>query len=241
MKKDRPLIAGEHSFHTGSNDEQTDVVIAMKGLLTKSWIMIPYSVHQGGNNRFPGSDTLLDTCQEQTHLLIMPYAREMVKSLFEESDMVNAKEIMTKKALTLSPETGIIDAAKLLLETGFNGFPVVDGKGKLVGILCQSDLIALQKKLPVPSVFTLLDSLIPLMSTKSMEKAVQRIAAITVGEAMTRNPITVRPETGIEKLAELMVDKNFHTLPVVDQDGSLVGIIGKEDILKTLFQNQKDT
>ena len=154
--------------------------------------------------------------------------------------MLNAKDIMTTNVLTLSPETGIIDAAKLLLETGFNGFPVVDGKGKLVGILCQSDLIAQQKKLPIPSVFTLLDSLIPLKSTRNMEKAVQRIAAITVGEAMTRNPIAVSPETGIEKLAELMVDKNFHTLPVVDQEGSLVGVIGKEDILKTLFQSQKD-
>ncbi|RJR32392.1 MAG: CBS domain-containing protein [Desulfobacteraceae bacterium] len=154
--------------------------------------------------------------------------------------MLNAREIMTREVVTLSPETGILDAARLLLEKGFNGFPVVDREGNLVGILCRSDLIAQQKKLPIPSVFTLLDSLIPLKSTKNMEKAVQRIAAITVGDAMTRDPITVGPESGIEEVAELMVDKNFHTLPVVDQEGSLVGVIGKEDVLKTLFQNQKD-
>jgi CBS domain-containing protein len=153
--------------------------------------------------------------------------------------MPNAKDIMTRKVLTLSPETGITDAARLLLETGFNGFPVVDEDGKLVGILCRSDLIAQQKKLPIPSVFTLLDGLISLKPSRKMEKTVQRIGAITVRDAMTRDPITVRPETGIEELAELMVDKNFHTLPVVDQEGSLVGVIGKEDILRTLFQNQK--
>jgi CBS domain-containing protein len=60
------------------------------------------------------------------------------------------------------------------------------------------------------------------------------MAATTVADAMTSNPVTVRPETGIEKLASLMVDKNFHTLPVVDK-GQLVGVVGKEDILKTFM------
>jgi CBS domain-containing protein len=69
---------------------------------------------------------------------------------------------------------------------------------------------------------------------KQIEKQVRKIAAITVAQAMTPNPITVQPETNIEKVAALMVDKNFHTIPVVDE-GKLVGIVGKEDILKTLI------
>jgi len=69
---------------------------------------------------------------------------------------------------------------------------------------------------------------------KQIEKQVQKIAAITVGQAMTPNPVTVQTDTDIEKVAALMVDKNFHTLPVVDE-GKLVGIVGKEDILKTLI------
>lgn len=146
---------------------------------------------------------------------------------------------MTREVVTLSPETGITEAAKLLLETGFNGMPVVNEDGKVVGILCQSDLIVQQKKVPFPSVFTLLDSLIPLKPPRDVEKALQRMAATTVRDAMTRDPVTVRPETDIEELAALMVDKNFHTLPVLDQMGKLVGIIGKEDILRTLFENQK--
>jgi len=154
--------------------------------------------------------------------------------------MMNAKDIMTMDVVTLSPDTGIIDAARFLLEKGFNGAPVVDENGKVVGILCRSDLVAQQKKLPIPSVFTLLDSLIPLGTGRNLEKAAKRIAAITVLDAMSRDPITVRPETGIEEVAALMVDKNFHTLPVVDQEGKIVGIIGKEDVLRTLFLNQKE-
>ena len=55
-----------------------------------------------------------------------------------------------------------------------------------------------------------------------------------VADAMTLDPVTVNPETGIEHVAALMVEKNYHTLPVVD-GGKLVGIVGKEDILRTLI------
>jgi CBS domain-containing protein len=148
--------------------------------------------------------------------------------------MLKVKDIMTKELITVSPDTEIVQATKLLLENRINGIPVTDETGKLVGILCQSDLIAQQKKLPIPSFFTFLDGLITLTSMKQIEKQVQKIAAITVGQAMTPNPVTVQTDTDIEKVAALMVDKNFHTIPVVDE-GKLVGIVGKEDILKTLI------
>jgi CBS domain-containing protein len=51
---------------------------------------------------------------------------------------------------------------------------------------------------------------------------------------MTRDPVTVKPDTNIEAIAGLMVDSNLHTLPVVEE-GRLVGIIGKADVLRTLL------
>lgn len=149
--------------------------------------------------------------------------------------MLCAKDIMTTAVITFPPDLEINQAAKSLLEKRINGAPVVNSDGRLIGILCQSDLIATQKKLSLPSLFTLLDGFFPLSSLKSMEKEVQKIAAITVDKAMSANPVTVAPETPIEEIATLMVEKGFHTLPVVDK-GQLVGVVGKEDILKTLCQ-----
>ena len=149
--------------------------------------------------------------------------------------MIKAKDIMTKELITVSPKTEIAKAAGILLEKGINGVPVVDS-GRLVGILCQSDLIAQQKSLPIPSIFTFLDGFIPLPSGKRFEKALQKIAATTVADSMTPDPVTVQPETSIEEIASLMVDKNLHTLPVVE-GGKLVGIIGKEDVLRTLMSS----
>ncbi len=148
--------------------------------------------------------------------------------------MLKAKDIMTVEVKTVSPETEIAQAARLLLSERINGVPVVNKTGELVGILCQSDLIAQQKSIPIPSLFTLLDGYIPLTRLNRLYKEVEKIAATKVDNAMTRNPITVTSDTDIEKIAALMVGKNYHTLPVID-GGKLVGIVGKEDVLRTLL------
>jgi len=148
--------------------------------------------------------------------------------------MIKAKDIMTKEIITVSPEAEIAQAANLLLEKRINGVPVINTAGELVGILCQSDLITQQKSIPIPSLFTLLDGYISLTASKRMDKEVEKIAATKVAEAMTANPVVVDPATDIEEIAALMVEKNYHTLPVIDA-GKLVGILGKEDVLKTLI------
>jgi CBS-domain-containing membrane protein len=148
--------------------------------------------------------------------------------------MLKAKDIMTRDVITVSPETEIIQAAKLLLSERINGVPVVNHTGELVGILCQSDLIAQQKSIPIPSLFTLLDGYIPLTRFNLLDKEVEKIVAIKVANAMTPDPMTVNPDTDIDKIAALMVEKNYHTLPVVD-GRKLLGVVGKEDVLKTLL------
>jgi len=156
------------------------------------------------------------------------------KPLKQEEAMITVRDIMTPNLITVTQDMDIAGAAKILLDNRINGVPVVDDSGQLVGILCQSDLITQQKKLPIPTLFTFLDGLIRLTSMKQLEKQVGKIAALTVSEAMTPNPVTVKLDTRLETVAALMVDSNFHTLPVVE-DSNLVGVIGKEDVLRTLL------
>ena len=148
--------------------------------------------------------------------------------------MITANDIMTQEVISITPETEIAQAAKLLLTNRINGVPVINDAGELVGILCQSDLIIQQKNIPIPSLFTLLDGFIPLTSSKKLDKEVEKIAATKVADAMTPDPVTVNSDTGIEEIAALMVEKNYHTLPVVDAN-KLVGIVGKVDVLRTLI------
>jgi CBS domain-containing protein len=149
-----------------------------------------------------------------------------ILTLSVEEPMITVKDIMSTEPITVTPDMDIANRV--------NGAPVVDKNGHLVGILCQSDLISQQKKLPIPTLFTFLDGVIQLPSMKQLEKQVSKIAALTVAEAMTPQPVTVNPGTTIETVAALMVDQNFHTLPVIE-GSKLVGIIGKEDVLRTLL------
>ena len=64
------------------------------------------------------------------------------------------------------------------------------------------------------------------------------MSAVIVADAMTPDPMTITPETTVEEVATIMVNKKYHTLPVVE-DGVLVGIVGKDDILKTLLPDEK--
>lgn len=148
--------------------------------------------------------------------------------------MLKAKDIMTTDCITLTPDTDIATAARTLLENKINGAPVIDG-GKVVGVLCQSDLVAQQKKITMPSFFTLLDGVFPLSSYDELEKEMTKISALKVGEAMTAAPTFITPETTIEDVATMMANEKLYTLPVV-LDGTLVGVVGKEDVLKTLLQ-----
>lgn len=148
--------------------------------------------------------------------------------------MLKAQDIMTKDPLTLRPEDDIAAAARIMVTKRINGLPVVDQDGTLVGIITQSDLVAQQKTLRLPSVFTLLDGYVPLASLDSLEAEFKKITAMTVAEAMTKDPATVALDTPLDHIAALMVDRQYHTLPVVDH-GRLVGVVGKEDVIRTLI------
>lgn len=148
--------------------------------------------------------------------------------------MLTARDIMSSKVVSVTPDTDIPTAARLMVDNKYNGLPVVSKDGTLVGIICQSDLISQQKKLNVPTLFTVLDGIIPMRSMSDLDAEMRKIAASKVSEAMTAAPTTVRPSTPIDEIASLMVDNQYHSLPVVE-NGQVVGIIGKEDILKTLI------
>ncbi len=141
---------------------------------------------------------------------------------------------MKKEVISVTPETDITQAVEILLNNHINGIPVVDGDGVLKGILCQSDLIFQQKNISLPPILTFLDSIIPLSSSKKLQHEMEKMAAITVAHAMVADPVTVTPDTPVSDIAALMVEKHFHTIPVV-QDNKVVGIVGKEDMLKTLI------
>jgi HAD superfamily hydrolase (TIGR01509 family) len=148
--------------------------------------------------------------------------------------MLQAKDIMTTEVITVRLETTVAELAELLTANNIGGAPVVDDRGGLLGVVTENDLIDQKKKVHIPTVINILDSVIYLENPEKMEKEIMKIAGLTVADIYTTGVLTVEKQTTLDEIATIMSEKNVHTLPVID-DGQLVGIIGKHDIIKTLI------
>jgi CBS domain-containing protein len=148
--------------------------------------------------------------------------------------MQNAQDIMTKNVITVTLETTVTELAVLLASHSIGGAPVVDSSGTLLGVVTESDLIDQKKKIHIPTVVTILDSVFYLENPDKMEKEMKKIAGSTVKDIYSKDALTVNEDTLIDEIATLMAEKNVHTLPVMRGD-TLVGVIGKRDIIKTLI------
>ncbi len=150
--------------------------------------------------------------------------------------MKTAREMMTTAVYSVTPETDLGALAKLFAEKQVSGFPVVDGTGRVVGVVTESDLIHRDQRLHIPTTVTLFDAILVLGSTKKLEEEMRRIAATTVGEIMARDPVTIGPDAPLPEIATLMGEKNVHTLPVVDAAGKLLGVVGKRDLIRAMAE-----
>jgi len=125
---------------------------------------------------------------------------------------------MKENPVTVTPDTLVIDAKKIMKEHGFRRLPVLDGK-KLVGIVTLNTLREAQ-----PSSATSL----------SIHELNYLLAKMTVAEIMTKKVITCPPDMTLEKAALLGTKHQVGAMPVVDE-GKLVGIITESDIYRSFL------
>lgn len=149
--------------------------------------------------------------------------------------MKTARDLMTETVVTIEPDTPLRDLASIFLDNNISGVPVVDTDGRVLGIATESDLIFHTKRLKVPTVLPILDSFILLDSTEKIEKELRKIGAASVEGIYSSPAITIKPDTPVDEIASLMTDRKIHTLPVVDDSGVMIGIIGKKDIIRTIL------
>jgi len=130
------------------------------------------------------------------------------------------KEWMTKDVITVDPEASMMRAAKLMKEKGIRRLPVVDDKGKLLGMLSDRDV-----KEASPSKATTLD----------VHELYYLLSEIKVKNIMTPNPLTIRDTDTVLKCAAIMHDKKISGLPVLNDKDELVGIMTQNEVYSVLL------
>jgi len=152
--------------------------------------------------------------------------------------MLTAQDIMTRDVITVRQDMSVRELAQLLSDKKISGAPVIDDQGNLIGIVTENDLVDQKKKVHIPTVMALFDSFVFLENPERLEKDLKKMSAATVGDICTGKVITAKTDTPLDELATTMSEKNVHTLPILDQEGNLAGVIGKSDIIRTIAQEK---
>ncbi len=130
------------------------------------------------------------------------------------------KDIMTVDVLSIAPDATLPEARRLMSSRKVRRLPVMDA-GKLVGIISLSDV----------------DEASPSgASTLSIWELNYVLSKLQVKEVMTRDPITVTPQTSVGETARVMAQKKIGGIPVVDSAGALAGIVTESDIFRLVAQ-----
>lgn len=146
---------------------------------------------------------------------------------------MNAADIMTRDVLTLNGETSVLDAARAFLQHHISGMPVVDGKGTLIGVLTEGDLLRRTETGTERHRAHWLEVLLG----PGRAAADYTIAnARKVGEVMSDQVVTIAPDTSLEHAVALMERHRIKRLPVM-ADGKLVGIVSRADLLRALVDH----
>jgi CBS domain-containing protein len=154
---------------------------------------------------------------------------------------VLAREAMTTDVVTFAPDEAITDAMQRLVDNNVDAGPVVDADGKVVGMLSTGDLIVQESQLHYPTVISILGGLIELpRDRKHFEEDLSRAVAATVGDAMEDEAVTVGPDDTLETVATLMHDHDVSRVPVVDEEGRLLGLVARGDILRAMMTPRAD-
>lgn len=127
--------------------------------------------------------------------------------------------VMTADPITVQVGQGLSVVARILQEKGFHHLPVLDGES-LAGLITSTDLlrVSYQRGVDPRQVETVLDH------------------TVALADLMVTDLVTIREDASVRDAVALLAEHAFHSLPVVDDDGRLVGIVTTTDLLRYMLQ-----
>lgn len=148
--------------------------------------------------------------------------------------MIMAKDIMTKKVIFLNEGDEIKKAADTFLKYKVNAIPIINADKKLSGIVSETDLVYQESNLHIPTLFTIFDSIFYLGSSKHFKEDVNKITATKIKDIMNKDVFYAMETDDIYTLASAMADKKYYSIPIVNSDLEIIGIVSRYDIIKAM-------
>ncbi len=142
---------------------------------------------------------------------------------------MKVSDVMSKQVDFVSTNTSVKDVCRLIFGRGINGVPVCKGK-KVVGFVTERDILSKF----YPSIQDYMEDPVHSADFEGMEKKLDEILNLPIGEIMSNTPTTITADTALLKAQSMMMTKKIGRLPVVDDKGGLIGLLSKGDIFRAV-------
>jgi CBS domain-containing protein len=141
------------------------------------------------------------------------------------------KDVMSTHVIAVRQDASYKDMAAMLHQQRVSAFPVLDDHNKVIGVVSESDLLTKAA----------LEGTVPGMLQSMMsQREHARASAVTAAELMTKPPITIGPDESVTHAARLMYSRRVKRLPVTSDDGTLIGIVTRADVLSVYSRPDAD-
>ena len=147
------------------------------------------------------------------------------------------RQVMTTDVLAFRPTDRVEAAAKALCDRHLGGAPVVDDRGRVVGLLNDDDLIVQDARVHFPTVISVFGAYLELPSSLNrFEHELRKAVGASVVDVMSKDPPTCGPDDTLEQVATLMHEQGVSRLPVVGDDNELLGIVSRGDLVRAIVE-----
>jgi CBS domain-containing protein len=146
---------------------------------------------------------------------------------------MQARDIMTSPAITVTAGTHVPEVARLLRVNQISGMPVVDDGGRLLGIVTDHDLILRNAPVREPRYFSVLSGVIPLNleEYRHYKDQLRHTMAVTAADLIEPGIRFIAPDTPLEEAMEIMLDPQVTMLPVVEHE-KVVGVVTRTNLVR---------
>lgn len=148
---------------------------------------------------------------------------------------MKVKEIMSKDVISIGPDNKVKDALNLLFKLKISGLPVINTKGKLVGMFTEKDILSNI----LPSYIDRVGGFIYEENPKSINKKIHDLGKLTVSEIMRKEVVSIDEDTSLCEVARLMLTQKIRRIPIIDKEKKVMGIVAREDIVKAYVKEAR--
>lgn len=151
------------------------------------------------------------------------------------------RAVMTTEVISFTPDQNIQEAMSQLVDAGVDAGPVVNDRGEVLGMLSTGDLIVEEARVHFPTVVNFLGVNVTLpFSERKLDETMEKALGASVGEVMTSPAQVVKADDTVEDAATMLHDHDLSRLPVVDDQGCLIGLLARGDIVKAIVKGAGD-